>query len=69
MQAHSPFTRRPHAGCAYRCDQCGHIWRHEKDNPDSPPTAVNGEGGEARSGFVVGHGHLSGPVIRLTQSV
>ena len=21
-----------------RCDQCGHIWTHDKSNPNSPPT-------------------------------
>ena len=24
----------------YRCDECGHIWTHEKANPNSPPKAV-----------------------------
>jgi hypothetical protein len=24
----------------YRCDQCEHVWIHEKDDPDGPPTDV-----------------------------
>jgi uncharacterized Zn finger protein len=24
----------------YRCDNCGHVWTHEKDNPDAPPEDV-----------------------------
>jgi hypothetical protein len=24
----------------YRCDYCGHVWSHEKRDPDSPAKAV-----------------------------
>jgi len=24
----------------YRCDECGHVWTHEKANPNSPPEPV-----------------------------
>ena len=24
----------------YRCDNCGHVWTHEKDNPGGPPKDV-----------------------------
>ena len=24
----------------YRCDRCGHIWTHEKANPDAPPKDI-----------------------------
>ena len=24
----------------YRCDNCGHVWTHEKARPDSPPKDV-----------------------------
>jgi len=27
----------------YRCDRCGHVWTHEKENPNAPakPVTVN----------------------------
>jgi hypothetical protein len=24
----------------YRCDECRHVWTHQKDDPNSPPTDV-----------------------------
>ena len=24
----------------YRCDKCGHVWTHDKGNPDGPPSDV-----------------------------
>ncbi len=24
----------------YRCDTCGHVWSHDKKNPDGPPNHI-----------------------------
>jgi len=24
----------------YRCDHCGHVWAHDKRNPDAPPRDI-----------------------------
>ena len=24
----------------YRCDPCGHVWTHRKDDPNAPPVPV-----------------------------
>ena len=24
----------------YRCDECGHVWTHQKDHPQSPASAI-----------------------------
>jgi hypothetical protein len=37
------FSGRHQSGRAreyYRCDECGHVWMHEKANPNSPPEPV-----------------------------
>jgi len=26
----------------YRCDHCGHVWTHDKHNPDGPPRDITG---------------------------
>jgi hypothetical protein len=24
----------------FRCDDCGHVWTHDKDNPNAPPKDI-----------------------------
>ena len=39
----------------YRCHECGHVWTHEKANPNSPPKPVTVKAETAAPVAIVGH--------------
>jgi hypothetical protein len=39
----------------YRCDACGHVWTHEKANPNSPPEPITVKAEKAAPIAVIGH--------------